>query len=307
MLNKKSSTIRAAPFAVLRVGINGSPYFLIKKGEEMKDEPEITKEAVDAEIVFTPAPAPSLVQTQTDRFVEMALQSGDMERLEKMLDLKERFDKEESRKQFTAALAEFKAEDMNIVKDRNVSFTTKAGDTTSYTHASLGNIVKLSVPIMSKHGLSHRWLTEQLDKGVIRVTCILTHKGGHSESTSLQAAPDDSGKKNNIQRVSSTITYLERYTYLAITGLAVEEQDDDGQGAGAPAAPAVEIITGDQIKTLDARITDNNLDSDLFTGWLAKKCPYTMGIVDKLAVDNYDMVLAQLDKTIKLKHEKEDV
>ena len=265
----------------------------------MSNQKEITKEAIDADMRFNtplehelqpaqkrelaPVNQGHMVQTQTDRFVEMALQSGDMNQLEKMLDLKERFDKEEARKSFTAALAEFKAEDMNIVKDRNVSFETTAG-TTSYSHASLGNIVKHSVPVMSKHGLSHRWLTEQLDKGVVRVTCILTHKGGHSEQTSLQAAPDDSGKKNNIQRVSSTITYLERYTFLAITGLAVEEQDDDG----ITACPA-EYITEDQQTVINDLIKEVDADNVKFLSYLG------VVSIDQCEAKYYDRAIKALE------------
>ena len=55
---------------------------------------------------------------------------------------------------------------------------------------------------------------------------------GHSESVTLSAPPDDSGKKNNIQQIASTVTYLERYTLLAATGTAVKEQDDDGSASG---------------------------------------------------------------------------
>lgn len=281
----------------------------------------VTKDIVDAEIEFNkpiieddsqalmPAQAPpQMLQTQQDRFVEMALQSGDMGQLEKMLALKERYDKEEARKAFTAALAGFKSEGVEIKKDRLVSFENNDKSMTTYTHASLGNIVKTAVPLMAKHGLSHRWDIEQLDGGAVSCKCILTHEGGHSEETKpIKASPDESGKKNNIQKIASTMTYLERYTFLEVTGLAVEEQDDDGVASGSPVvAPEVETISDDQIKTLDARITDNNLDEKLFTGWLAKKCPYTTGKIDKLAVDNYSMVLARLDKTIKLKHDKED-
>ena len=74
---------------------------------------------------------PMVKQTQTDRFVEMALQSGDMEKLEKMLDLKVRFDKEEARKSFTSALAKFKSEDIVIIKDREVSFPSQDKQTIS--------------------------------------------------------------------------------------------------------------------------------------------------------------------------------
>jgi hypothetical protein len=96
----------------------------------------------------------------------------------------------------------------------------------------LGNVTATIVNGLAKHGFSHRWDTEQLDGGKIAVTCILTHKLGHSESTVLSSTKDDSGKKNNIQQMASAITYLQRYTLLAATGLATHDQgDDDGQGA----------------------------------------------------------------------------
>jgi hypothetical protein len=51
----------------------------------------------------------------------------------------------------------------------------------------------------------------------------------------MKAPPDDSGKKNPIQQIASTVSYLERYTLFAITGLAPQEDDD---GAGANKQPA---------------------------------------------------------------------
>lgn len=205
------------------------------------------------------------VISQADRLLEMAISSGaDIERLDKLLDLKERYDREEARKQFTSALADFKAEDISIRKDKAVGYTNKDGSFTGYKHATLGNVVGTAVPHMSKHGLSHRWDVIQA-ADAITVTCILTHKGGHSEKVSMFAAPDDTGKKNSIQQVASTVSYLERYTFLSITGLAVEEQDDDGNKAVGP----VDLITDNQALKLHSMITDNELDMDAFIGWLA--------------------------------------
>jgi hypothetical protein len=55
---------------------------------------------------------------------------------------------------------------------------------------------------------------------------------GHSEETTLSAPSDTTGSKNPIQAIGSTITYLERYTLLALTGLATYDQDDDAQSVG---------------------------------------------------------------------------
>jgi hypothetical protein len=45
---------------------------------------------------------------------------------------------------------------------------------------------------------------------------------------------DQSGGKNAIQAIASTVTYLERHTAIAITGVAVsDEEDDDGAGGAS--------------------------------------------------------------------------
>ena len=58
----------------------------------------------------------------------------------------------------------------------------------------------------------------------------------------MQSLPDTSGSKNSIQAISSAVTYLQRYTLLAATGLSTSELgnlDNDGRGTGAetPAGP----------------------------------------------------------------------
>ena len=47
------------------------------------------------------------------------------------------------------------------------------------------------------------------------MTCVVSHRLGHSEENTLTAGRDESGNKNNIQAVGSTITYLQRYTLKA--------------------------------------------------------------------------------------------
>ena len=201
--------------------------------------------------------------SQPDRLLEMAISNGaNMEQLEKLLDLQERYNKEEARKAFTKAMALFKSESPEIKKDRIVTIETKDSGTYGYTHASIGNVVNAAVQIMAKYGLSHKWEIKQADAR-IKVTCVVTHEDGHSESVSLDGGPDTSGKKNGIQQVSSTVTYLERYTFLAITGLAVNEMDDDGIGAGKK----VELITEEQEKELHSQITENELNMEIFLKW----------------------------------------
>ena len=162
--------------------------------------------------------------------IQQAISAGaDLDKLEKLLQLKREYEKDEARKSYHRAMAEFKANPPKIDKDREVSFDTNRGKT-SYRHATLGNVTEKINAELSKHGLSASWTTQQ--NGKIRVTCRITHVQGHSEETSLEADSDTSGSKNPIQAIGSTITYLERYTLLALTGLATYDQDDDGITAG---------------------------------------------------------------------------
>ena len=167
-----------------------------------------------------------------------------------MLDLQKDWEANEARKAYVQAMSEFKQNPPEILKRKEVAFSG-----TQYMHATLGDVTQAIMQALAQHGISHRWDTVQ-SSGQITVTCILTHKLGHSESTTLEGAPDDSGKKNRIQQMASTVTYLQRYTLLAATGLATKDmEDDDGRGgqhdngamlqewiANANAATTVEVL-----------------------------------------------------------------
>lgn len=156
-----------------------------------------------------------------------------VEKLREMFALKERYDANEARKAFVVALNLFKANAPEIVKNKQVDFTSAKGRT-HYKHASLDQVSGVIGAALAKVGMSHRWNVEHVEGDKIRVTCILTHALGHSESVTLPAVKaDDSGNKNSIQGVGSAITYLQRYSLLAVTGMAVRDADDDGQGGNS--------------------------------------------------------------------------
>ena len=155
----------------------------------------------------------------------------DVAKLQAMMDMKERWDATEARKAYVAAMAEFKANPPEILKRKQVTFELKSGGETSYKHAELADVTAAVIQPLAQAGFSHAWSTRQIDGGQIEVTCTLTHRLGHCESTTLKSASDQSGGKNNIQAIASTVTYLERYTLLMATGLATKGMDDDGRNA----------------------------------------------------------------------------
>lgn len=174
----------------------------------------------------------AVVATTPADLLRIAVENNaDLDRMERLMALQERWEANEARKAFVAAMAAFKAEPMTIFKKKSVGYTAKSGEFVGYKHAELSDITEVVCPAMSKHGLSHRWDVKQEGKK-ITVDCIITHNLGHSERVTMEGEPDSSGKKNAIQQVASTIQYLQRYTLLAATGMSTKGTDDDGNGAG---------------------------------------------------------------------------
>jgi hypothetical protein len=90
----------------------------------------------------------------------------------------------------------------------------------------------------------------------ISVTCILSHRDGHSEETTLSGPPDASGNKNAIQAIGSTLTYLQRYSLVQALGLAAAN-DDDGRAAGKA---SVELADPDSVQALRDKIAEVGMD-----------------------------------------------
>jgi len=194
---------------------------------------------------FRPASQP--VPVTPMQLLMRAMDSGaDLDRLERLMAMHNAWQAEQARMAFADAMAAFKLNPPQIVKDMHVQYDTSKGRT-EYQHASLGNVCGAIVKALSEHGISHRWELDQ-SNGRITVTCVLTHVQGHNERTVLSSAPDDSGGKNSIQAIASAVTYLQRYTLLAATGTATNEADDDGRDADP-----VERITESQAADLQAK------------------------------------------------------
>ena len=179
--------------------------------------------------------------------IRLAIEKGaDLDKLEKVLDLQERYDKAEAKKAYVKAMAAFKENPPEINKDKSVAYKE-----VKYNHASLANVTKKINSALSVHGLSAAWSTAQ--NGAISITCKITHELGHSEETTLSAPSDNTGSKNAIQAIGSTIAYLQRYTLLCLTGLATYDQDDDAIGA------VQEFISEEEVGVIECLIAEKAL------------------------------------------------
>jgi len=220
-------------------------------------------------------------QSSPAELIQSAISSGtDLDKLEKLLELQERWEAKEARKAYNKALSLFKTDPPKIIKDKKVGYSTSKGKV-GYSYASLAHIVEKITPALSKFGLSANWITTQKESS-ITVTCRLTHEDGHSETVSITAPEDSSGSKSVIQSVGSTISYLSRYSLLCITGLAADDMDTDG-------IVPEENIDSNKIKILKDLISEIKVNKEKFLKYMntekiedIKACDFAKG---KLALE----------------------
>ena len=230
------------------------------------------------------------VATQTPaELISLAITHGsDLEKLKGLLELKERFEAGEARKAYNEAMAQFKADPPKIDKDKSVGYEGKQGGRVGYKHASLYNVTQKIGTALSKYGLSAQWNTSQAGDE-ISVACTIKHRLGHSETTSLTAKADLSGSKNPIQAIGSTVTYLERYTILALTGLATVEQDDDGQ------ASVTDYIDDKELNQIVDMIAESEANLDKFLGFMKIEA------LDKMKKSDFGKAMDALQSTLQAK------
>lgn len=198
-------------------------------------------------------PITQLPVTTPMSMIERAVEKGaDVGMIEKLMELAERHDRNLGRRAFDQAIASAKAEFPEIRKNKTVDFSTAKGRT-HYRHEDMAEISRAVDPVLSRYGLSYRYRTQQ-DGRSVTVTCILSHKDGYSEETTLSSAADESGNKNHLQAVGSAATYLQRYTLKMALGLAATE-DDDGRRADAE-----KLIDADQFQVLQDLIEEASAD-----------------------------------------------
>lgn len=198
--------------------------------------------------------------TPMDMLNAAVSRGADIDVMTKLMDLHERWEKNQARKAFDAAISAAKAEIPVITKNRKVDFTSQKGRT-NYRHEDMAEIARTVDPILGKYGLSYRFRTETT-AGTVTVTCIVSHRDGYSEENTLSGAHDQSGNKNSIQAVGSTITYLQRYTLKAALGIAASNDDDGKKADDTPADTS--SITEAQASVIRELIEKADVDAPRF-------------------------------------------
>jgi hypothetical protein len=238
-------------------------------------------------VSIIPQDEPRAVQPVTPMdMLNRAVQSGaDIDMIEKLMSLQERWEANQSRKLFDEALANAQGEMPKLAKNRLVNYPSAKSPTgyVTYRHEDLAEVIETVKPILKKFGLAHRFRTTQ-DGDKITVTCVITGHG-HREENSLSAGRDTSGGKNNHQEIASAVTYLERYTLKAALGLAAAHDDD-----AAKAGDDGEIISDDQAEELVALADEVGADKRAFCNY------FKVDGIAMLAAKDFERAKSALNK-----------
>lgn len=148
----------------------------------------------------------------------------DIDKMERLMQMHERFQARQAEQQYAEALAAMQQELPSIGERGNA-----AG---RYTYALWEDINEQLKPILAKHGFALSFRIPRNDKGV-EVEGVLSHRGGHSERTSILLPADTSGSKNAVQAVASSVSYGKRYTAGALLNFTTHGEDDDAFIAAA--------------------------------------------------------------------------
>jgi len=129
------------------------------------------------------------------------------------------------------ALAAFQANVPRIDKGKTAKVEAKEGKRSyEYSYADLADVVQAVLPALGKVGLSYT-ARPTLDDGRFVLAYALLHTSGEKVEGVYPLPP----ATTPAQQLGSAITYARRYCLLSITGVAPDDEDDDGRYA----APAV--------------------------------------------------------------------
>ena len=169
-----------------------------------------------------------------DRAIENNI---DIEKFEKLISLAQMLEREKAKRDFYEALSNFQGEVPPIKK---LSRADMGYGKPKYNYAEFGEIVTTIQEPLKRHGLSYHFeigneqpIVVKGEKGediiveYISVTCTVAHKSGYEKNTTMSVQKDAGAGKSNVQAVGSTITYLKRYTLLALLGIGTADPDDD--------------------------------------------------------------------------------
>lgn len=210
----------------------------------------------------------------------------DIDKMERLLAMHERIVARDAKAQYFSALAEMQTE-LPVISERGKIKNNSGG--VQSTYALWEDVNEAIRPVLTRFGfaLSFRCGNEGDN---IKVTGVLSHRGGHYEETTMLLPADKSGSKNVVQSVGSSTSYGKRYTACALLNLTSKGEDDDGQKG------AVKFITENQAADLQCLAEEVKADVPLFLKYLSKVGKVSIGSIAEIPAVLYQDAVGALER-----------
>jgi hypothetical protein len=208
------------------------------------------------ELATVPATPEAMLQTAMASNMDPAS-------MEKFYALFERMKAAQAKAEFHKALTAFKEECPPIPRSTVNAFFKKVdrdGVERPTMYASLEDIAGTIKPHLAKHGLSTRWGDSSVKDGMLTLSCIVSHVGGHSESSACVMPVESKAGSSPQQKYGVAETYAMRRSLARALGLTDCEEDTDGNGSG----DSGETVTADMAANLEAAVLSVNGDAKKF-------------------------------------------
>jgi len=180
---------------------------------------------------------------------------------------------DEFRREYEAAFAEMQPK---------LPAVAKAGEGhQNARYAKLEDIQAAVRPVLGEHGFSVRFKVEDLESA-IAVSCILSHRNGHSDADTIRLPLDTSGSKNNVQARGSTVAYGKRYTLCNILGIQTGGEDNDGQ-----TELSGDVLTPDNVKTIRTLLTKLDRKEEAFLTYMGKNGVTVASELENVPVESF--------------------
>ena len=175
--------------------------------------------------------------------------NADIDKLERMLEMKERLENKAAERSFNEAFALAQSKMPKIAARHK-------NDQTRSKYAKLQDIYEECKPIAAEYGFSFNAIPVAGGRdGYMNMRWTL-RRGGHSESDVSEIPIDDKGMKGTSNKTQthaygSTTQYGRRYLFCSVWDIAIGDDDDgNGAGGGAPISAEQYIILRDMMATI---------------------------------------------------------
>lgn len=184
--------------------------------------------------------------------VASAVQSGrPPAELKELFELVKSMKAAQAKAEFAAAFARFKSICPPVERRTpNPQFKVDVnGVRRDRMFASLDDIERTVRVPLGECGLSFRWSEAKLTDGMLSLSCIVSHSGGHSEASSVLLPVESKAGCSEQQKFGIVMTYAQRYSLVQALGLTTCDVDEDGNNPGGG-----ETITPEQAANLELAV-----------------------------------------------------